>query len=274
MRPEPATKMILVMRVAILQYNPAFGRKERNLARAEKMLSGARFDLAVLPELFATGYLLTSKKETAELSEEIPGGPTTRMILDLCAVKKVYAAFGILERDGGKYYNSALLAGPKGIISHYRKIHLFAEEKKWFTPGNFPLSVSEVKGARVGMMICFDWRFPETMRTLSLAGADIILHPSNLVMPHCPEAMITRALENGVFTVTADRTGTEKRNGKKLTYIGQSEIVSPGGKILFRMGRTEEGVAAAEIDFKAARKKKLNPFNDIFSDRRPEYYKL
>ncbi len=260
------------MKLALLQYNPKFGEKEANLAKAEGLLNKTKFDLVVLPELFAAGYLFTSQKEVENLSEKIPEGLTSQFFLDFCRKKKVYAAFGILEKAGKNFYNSALLIGPQGILSHYRKLHLFYEEKKWFSPGNFPLSVTKVKDARVGMMICFDWRFPEAARTLALKGADIILHPSNLVMPHCPDAMITRALENRVFCATSDRIGTEKRGGKSFTYIGQSQIVDPEGKILFRLGNKEENVAVVEIDPEKARRKKINPYNDIFLDRREKFY--
>jgi predicted amidohydrolase len=260
------------MKVAVLQYNPIFGKKEANLRTVEKMLLKANFDLIVLPELFATGYLFLSKKEVAGLSEEISEGPTVAMMLDLCKRKNAFSAFGFLEKANGNFYNSALLVGPKGILLHYRKIHLFFEEKKWFSPGNLPLSVTSVKGAQAGIMICFDWRFPETARTLALKGADLILHPSNLVLPHCPDAMVTRALENNLFTLTADRTGVEKRGGKMLRYIGQSEIVAPNGKILLRLGKTEEKIGVVQINPLEARKKKINRYNDLFKDRKPEFY--
>jgi len=260
------------MQLALLQYDAKFGQKIENLDRVEVMLTGASFDLAVLPELFATGYLFTSKNEVASLAEEAGKGPTSQLILQLCKAKKAHIVFGMVERAQGRVYNSAILAGPRGIVARYRKLHLFYEEKRWFSPGNLPLSVTNVHGARVGMMICFDWRFPETARTLAVKGADIIAHPSNLVLPHCPDAMMTRALENGVFVATADRTGTETRGGKSFTYIGQSEVVDPFGKILFRMGREEEGVRVIEIDPKLARKKRINRYNDVLKDRRPRFY--
>ena len=122
-------------------------------------------------------------------------------------------------------------------------------------------------------MICFDWRFPETARSLALQGAEIIAHPSNLVLPHCPQAMITRCLENRVFAITADRVGDESRVPKEfLQFIGQSQVVDPDGKILVRASETEEEVCIVEIDLEKAREKFLNPKNDIFKDRRPDLY--
>lgn len=260
------------MKIALVQFNPKFGEKDKNIDRAIQMMRRHRFDLAVLPELFATGYLFTSKKEVHDLSEEIPNGFTTRRLQTFAKEKKIFLAYGIAERDGSKYYNAAVLLGPRGIIGHYRKLHLFDEEKRWFSPGNLPLSVHSVLGAKVGMMICYDWRFPETARTLMFKKADIILHPSNLVLPHGPESMITRALENRVFCVTADRTGMEKRGGKSLTYIGQSRVIDPDGNVLLRLGRTEEKVGVVEIDPKKARNKNINRYNNLIIDRNPRYY--
>jgi len=122
-------------------------------------------------------------------------------------------------------------------------------------------------------MICFDWLFPESMRSLALLGADIVAHPSNLVLPYCPQAMPLRCLENKVFAVTANRIGEEKRKeGQILKFIGQSEIVSPEARVIVRAPENEEALMVAEIDPQAARDKSLNPMNNIFDDRRPEMY--
>ena len=127
--------------------------------------------------------------------------------------------------------------------------------------------------AKVGLMICFDWYYPESARTLALKGAEIICHPSNLVLPHCPDAMVTRCLENRVFAITANRIGTEARGGKPpLTFIGNSEVVAPRGKILQRAPRDREEVAVVEIDPAEAADKVLNPYNDLLRDRRIELY--
>ncbi|MBE9531820.1 MAG: acyltransferase, partial [Proteobacteria bacterium] len=140
---------------------------------------------------------------------------------------------------------------------------------------NTPFEVHDIGKAKVGMMICFDWLFPEAARTLALKGADIICHPSNLVLPHCPQAMITRCLENRVFAVTANRVGSEARVGKeRLTFIGKSQIVSPDGKVLVRASSTRTAARVVEIDPKVARKKDINPKNDVLDDRRRALYNL
>jgi len=127
----------------------------------------------------------------------------------------------------------------------------------------------------VGVMICFDWIMPEVARTLALKGADIIAHPSNLVLPYCPAAMITRSVENRVFTVTCNRVGVEERvRGARLEFIGTSQVVSPRGEVLARAGRRGESVSVVEIDPVEARDKRVTPANDLFRDRRPRLYDL
>ena len=182
-------------------------------------------------------------------------------------------AAGLAEKDKDRFYNSAVLTGPDGFIGVYRKTHLYFEEKLYFTPGDTGFMVWDTKICRIGIMICFDWFFPESMRSLSLLGAEVIAHPSNLVMPFCPDAMPTRCLENRVYAVTANRIGIEDRKeGQPLTFIGKSEIVSPRGKILVRAPEDEEGLFFADIDPKTAKNKELNPFNDVLKDRRPDKY--
>ncbi|OGW16339.1 MAG: acyltransferase, partial [Nitrospinae bacterium RIFCSPLOWO2_12_FULL_47_7] len=191
----------------------------------------------------------------------------------LAAAKKTVLVAGIAERDGGEVYNSALIVSPAGYIGKYRKAHLFDAEINIFRQGNLPFPVFDTNGFRVGIMICFDWRFPETARTLALQGADIVAHPSNLVLPHCPQAMITRCLENRVFAITSDRVGREER-GHPLAFIGQSQVVNPDGQVLCRASIDKEEVGIIEIDISQARNKKINEENDLFSGRRSDLYRL
>ncbi len=261
------------MITGVVQFDPVFGDIKGNVATVLRMLAEKQADLIVLPELFNTGYRFISKDEAICLSEEVPSGFTTRSLIEVSRAKDLHIVAGIAERDGDSVYNSAVLTGPDGYIGLYRKTHLFFEEKLWFSPGDTGFRVWETPIGRIGIMICFDWFFPESARTLALRGADIIAHPANLVLPYCPDAMLTRCLENRVYAATANRTGQEERGGKeRLEFIGTSGIVSPAGKVLYRAARDSEEFGAAEIDIAAARNKNLNPFNNLFEDRRKEYY--
>ncbi|HEY4706240.1 MAG TPA: nitrilase-related carbon-nitrogen hydrolase, partial [Thermodesulfobacteriota bacterium] len=261
--------------VAFMQTCPEFGDVKANVEAAVKRIERLDAELVVLPELFSTGYQFRSSIECMELSEEVSSSYAVKRLREVAADKKAFIVAGLSERDGRKTYNSAVLVGPRGHIGTYRKAHLFWDEKKYFNKGNTPFRVYKAGKARIGIMICFDWVFPEAARTLSLMGADIICHPSNLVLPFCPDAMITRSLENRVFTITANRVGTEARvRGKALKFIGTSQVTSPKGEVLVRAGRAREEVGVAEIDPREARVKNITPMNHIFKDRRKDLFRL
>lgn len=262
------------MRLGIAQTCPEFGERGRNLSDALDLLSREVADLWVLPEFFASGYQFARAEEVRDLAEPVPGGPTVRALESFCRDRGCFVVAGLPEVADGVLYNSAVLVGPRGSTSVYRKIHLFGDEKRWFAPGNLPFSVQDVGAARVGVMICFDHFFPEAARTLALLGADILVHPANLVIPGLAQRTMTvRALENGVFAATANRVGEESRAEKALHYTGQSQIVAPDGTALVRLSSDHVEVAVAEVNPSAARDKRLTSRNDKLGDRRPEFYR-
>ncbi len=261
------------MRVGLYQFDPKFGAVHDNLERVSEKLCQEPCDLVVLPELFASGYQFLSQEETMGLAESIPDGPTTSRLIELAKLKQMHIVGGLPSRRGGRCYNASVLVGPKGLLGVYEKTHLFYEETKWFSPGESGFQVWDIGPAKIGMLICFDWFYPESARRLALLGADILCHPSNLVLTHCPDAMVTRCLENRVFSLTANRIGSEQRGNKeKLTYIGTSEVVNPRGKILCRASKDREEFLVVDIDPQEARNKRLNDFNDLLRDRRPAFY--
>ena len=260
------------MRLAIVQTNPIFGKNEVNIHTATEQMRGAPADLYVLPELFSTGYNFTTPEEVDHVAEKADGA-TFRALAGLAQRNSCYIAYGFAER-ADHMYNSAALVGPSGLLGIYRKVHLFDRENLFFKPGNLGFPVFDLPFGKVGLMICFDWMYPEAARSLALKGVHLIAHPSNLVLPYCPDGMVTRCLENKVFAATADRVGRENRGGVDVQFIGTSEIVSPGGEVLARLGREKEGIAVVEIDMKEAEKKGINQFNDLLAGRRPDQYNL
>jgi len=262
------------VKIGIVQTSPVFGDIARNLKRIETLISQRPAELYVFPELCTTGYQFKNRDEAYDLAEVVPDGPSTQKFIQFAKKENSFLIAGIAERCGEKAYNSAVIIGPEGFIDCYRKAHLFGAEKNCFAPGDTPFRVFDLGAARVGVMICFDWRFPETMRSLSLDGADIIAHPSNLVLPDCPQSMITRCLENNVFAVTADRVGIEERiPGHALKFIGQSQLVNPQGKVVVRASMDKEEIHVVEINPKEARSKSINPYNDLIEDRRTDLYR-
>ncbi|MEX2680071.1 MAG: nitrilase-related carbon-nitrogen hydrolase [Candidatus Sigynarchaeota archaeon] len=262
------------MKIGYIQTEPVFGDKEKNFKQVMELVetNHVKADLLVLPELFATGYAFTSRLEAHDLGE-IPGEETTKFLSRLSRQTGAAVAGGFIEIACDQAYNAAMIVDGDRIVCTYRKIHLFNKERKWFTPGDVPFAVHEVRGAKVGLMICFDWMFPEAARSLALLGADVIAHPANLVMPYCQKAMVTRCLENHVYAVTANRIGTEKRGDDTFTFTGGSQITGCKGDILASAPSNHVDASVVDIDPRAARDKKINDFNDVMSDRRPDFYK-
>lgn len=260
-----------MMKVGYVQTDSEFGDKAKNFEQVDTLLDGIHADLIVLPELFATGYAFTSRLDVHELGE-VPGEETTEFLIHLSKKINAVIVAGFIEVSCEQAYNAAMMVDENGIISSYRKIHLFNKEKLWFTPGNKPFEVQEARDALIGMMICFDWFFPEACRTLALSGADIIAHPANLVMPYCQKAMVTRCLENRVFAITANRIGTENNGEDKFTFTGESQITAPDGAVLSSAPALTTHVDVVDIDVAMARDKRINTFNDAFDDRRKEFY--
>ena len=261
-----------MFRAGFFQFEPRFGAVGENLERVLSRLRGVEADLIVLPELAFTGYLFHDRSELLSLAENPLTSPTVESLVQLCYERDLLLVTGFAERSGERIFNSALLIGPEGIIHTYRKIHLFNTEKEYFDSGDTPLEPVEVRGVQIGLMICFDWVFPETARVLALQGADILCHPSNLVLSFCQQAMVTRCIENRVFAVTANRIGSETRPRGTLLFTGGSQIVSPKGEILHRAVRETEELYVAEIEVALARNKHMTERNDLFEDRRPLLY--
>ena len=249
------------MKLGFVQMNPILLDVEGNIDKAFRLIGTKRADLFVLPELFNTGYNFRNRRELARVAESVPDGHTTQALKDFSKQGGMIVA-GIAESKGSSLYNSAVIVKDGKYLGTYRKVHLFYNEKKFFRSG----AEFRVFG-KVGVMVCFDWYFPESARSLMLMGADIIAHPSNLVLPSCPEAMKIRALENRVFTVTADRVGEERR----LRYIGQSEIVDPLGRIVYRASKTKEECVVRKVDLSMVRKA-VTSKNNLLRDRKPGAY--
>jgi predicted amidohydrolase len=259
-----------------LQTEPRFGAVEANLeAVAERVATDVgRCDLLVLPELFSTGYSFRDRDEVRALAEPFPDGPTVRAARSWSRATGGIVVAGFAERDGERLYNAALVVAAGEPLGCYRKLHLFGFESEGFDPGDRPLAVHEHGGLRVGVMVCFDWIFPEAARTLALAGADVLAHPSNLVLPGlCQRAMPVRALENRVYTVTANRAGVEHRPPRpRLAFTGASQVADPRGEVLGTAPSEGPALVRARADVGLARCKKIASGNVLFGERRPSFY--
>ncbi len=179
---------------------------------------------------------------------------------------------GLAEKYKSNLYNSAVLVTPRGNVYTYRKAHLFCDEKFYFSKGNTPFHAYRYKNAKIGMLICFDYIFPEASRSLMLNGAQIICHPSNLILPYAERVTVSRAIENRVFFIMANRIGFEKRGKKHIQFIGRSQIVSPTGEILAKASADQEEIKIVNVYDKLALNKDVTRYNHIIKDRREDLY--
>jgi predicted amidohydrolase len=261
--------------VGYIQFKPFFGEKKQNLQKTVELIKSApEADLLVLPELCTTGYLFNHITELERMAERVTTGKTVRVWERVAKETNTYLVAGICEEsEDGNFYNSAVLIGPEGYVDVYRKIHLFDIEKEFFQPGKGPFKVYDLGFATIGIMICFDWVFPETARILALHGAEILCHPANLVLPYAQTAMLVRSIENRVFTITANRIGTDSRPNNQLTFTGMSQITSPEMKRLAQASKDQEEIQIKEIDISLAKNKMITANNHLFLDRKPDLYK-
>ena len=263
------------LKIALLQFSPQRKNIQANIKTIEKMLSGVQADLIALPELANSGYLYAKPEDLQPFSE--PGDDTGIFLSALKQFSKKTGGLiiaGYAEKAHNRIYNSAAAVSSEGIVHNYRKIHLYGGEKNLFMPGDEPIIPFNWQGISIGMMICFDWFFPETARSLALQGAQIIAHPANLVLPYCQDAMVTRSIENRVFTITANRNGSEELGSQKLAFTGSSQMTDPTGKIIFRAPADIPVVHTVSINPSQASSKVINPKNDLFADRKTNLYSL
>ncbi len=273
------------MRVGLLQFAPRQGDVRANLDHVARALRGANADLIVLPELCTTGYLFASRSDVTKLSEPVPAGRTCETMAALSRDAKTAVVWGMPEAAGERIFNSAVMVTPQGEFHVYHKAHLFVDEKDLFDRGDSPFPVFDVcfpsplgrgkgEGAKLGLLVCFDHFFPEAARSLALRGAQVICHPSNLVLEYAHTNSITRAVENRVFWILANRTGSETLGDKTLAFNGRSQIVGPDGRLLGRAGPDSDELVIVEIDPAEALDKKVTPRNDLFLDRRTDLYSV
>lgn len=259
------------MRIGFLQFRPRFGAVKENVRRGVSILDKLSDATIVLPELFNTGYLFRNEDELAGLAEAVPGGFTTSEMRKLAVKRRLNLVFGMAQKHRGAYYNAAVCVSSKGTVEVYQKVHLFDREKLFFERGS-SLTVASTPEAKLGILICFDWIFPEVSRALVLDGAQILCHPSNLVLPYAQGAMKTRCIENRVFAVTANRIGSERRGTTSLTFTGGSQVVSPTGEVLASASDRSESLRVVEIDLALANDKCITANNNLFEDRVPALY--
>jgi predicted amidohydrolase len=223
-------------------------------------------DLIIFPELFLTGYNIGS---TAHELAEPADGPSSRKAAEIAGSADIAMLYGYSERYEADVYNAALLIDRKGRArASYRKAHLYGSyEKKFFKPGN-QLIIAELEGLNIGILICYDVEFPEAVRALVCAGADLVAVPTALMEDYCRVAervVPARAYESEIYVAYVNRCGSER----DIIYCGRSCLVGPDGRDVLRAGLAE-ALLVADVDKKAI--EEAREINPVLKDLRPDLY--
>lgn len=244
------------------------GATLERLADRAHAAAAAGSHLLITPEMSMTGYAL-GPEEIAHRAEPADG-PLSRAVADVAARSGVAIVHGFPERDGERVYNSAQLVDAHGtVLATYRKTHLFGElDRGAFVPGEDLVVQADLHGHRIGLLICFDVEFPETVRAHALAGTDLLVVPTALMAPETAVATLlvpARAMENQLHLAYVNRCDVEG----DLDYVGLSTLVAPDGTEPLRAGR-QEALMVADLDPEAARASSAEL--SYLDDRRPHLY--
>ena len=267
------------VKIAAVQMDPKITKNSENLDKIlhQTMTAASNgAELIVFPECALTGYVFNSREEAMPFMETIPGAATEKLAAT-CKQVGAHVVVGLLEIDGDKCFNAAVLVGPEGVVGKYRKNHLpFLGIDRFVDPGDKPFQVQETPIGNIGMHICYDCNFPESARIMTLLGADILALPTNWPggRDTIPRYIVNaRACENRVHVVAADRVGRERG----VKFLGRSKIVNATGQTLAKGSANNEEILYGEVSLAVARQKRIiikpGEFEvDLIADRRPELY--
>jgi len=216
--------------------------------------------------------MFRDRKELKQYSEVIPGWPTVKKLIALAKKYTTYLVIGMPESQDNKLFDTTILVWPDGYLWKNQKKHLFYKENLIFDKGENRYEVIKTPIGNIGLMVCFDYMFPEVYRTLALQWADILCLTCCLKTPSSKVMIVARAnaLSNGVYVVAVNRVGEERW----AQFSWCSEIVWPRMGLLAQWKENEEDCQIIDVDINKARDKSYDEFNDLLADRRPDYYDL
>ncbi|MHB8120597.1 MAG: carbon-nitrogen family hydrolase [Desulfuromonadaceae bacterium] len=257
----------MTITAAAIQFTVAQGDVDANLAYVREALprvAAQGANLAVLPEMWSSGFAYRDLNRlalhTAGIVDEL---------LELSAELKLVIVGSMPEPHGDKVFNTVYVIDNGKLSGVYRKIHLFSllGEDRAFSGGDSWL-LADTSIGKIGVIICYDLRFPELSRRLAVEGAQVICVPAQWPKPrqeHWRTLLRARAIENQLFVVACNTCGTVG----KLDFFGMSMIIDPKGELLAEGGE-EEGELVAELDLQAMNNWRAQI--PCFNDRRPECY--
>ena len=256
------------VRIAVLQGAVATGDSAANLAQvrsaARRAVEGGA-ELLITPEMFISGYNLGDR--VAALAAE----PLLDAVAEIARTEGIAIVAGLPLPSADGITNSAVFVDKAGeLLGRYDKTHLFGDlDRSMFTAGTELAPLIEWSGLRVGLLICYDVEFPETVRTLALAGADLIAVPTAQMKPFefvAEHVLPARAWESQVYIAYADHVGAEG----ELEYVGRSSVSTPDGQRPQLASSDEPALLIADVD--TARLAASRADNPYLHDRRTELY--
>jgi predicted amidohydrolase len=242
----PADTLTLALWQTAYAASTAEALQRLDAVAAQARAQGA--DLLVTPEMALTGYAIGPERVAA--LAEAPDGPLAQEVATIAQRHGIAIVYGYPALNaGGKPFNAAQAIGPDGArLAHYRKTHLFGElDRAQFSAGDAASQVFEWRGWRLGLLICFDVEFAETVRLLALQGADAVLVPTANMVPFDNVQRVllpARALENSLFLAYANACGGEGHAGGELVYNGLSCLLGPDGQALGQSGLRDDLLVA------------------------------
>jgi N-carbamoylputrescine amidase len=269
------------VRIALAQLSAGPDRSA-NLARALDTMTAARqagADLIAFPEVILDRFFpqVPGDREALKLAEAVPG-PTSDAVAARARELELVTVFNLYELDGrGRRFDSSPVYDADGtLLGVTRMIHITDyegfHEQDYYHPGDKGIPVYDTRVGRIGVAICYDRHYPEVMRALGVAGAELVVIPQAGTVGEWPEGLYeaevrTAAFQNGYFTALANRVGLEG----KLHFSGESFVVDPEGRVLARGRSLEEDLVLADVDLAACRTSTARKL--FWKHRRAELYR-
>jgi N-carbamoylputrescine amidase len=267
------------MRIALIQQK-ATPDKQDNLRRGLEALdeaAGNGAELVCYAELAFEPFYPQRPAGTdfRELAEPIPG-PTSEAFTAKAAEHGVVVVLNLFERDGELTYDSSPVIDADGtLLGRTRMVHITDypcfHEQDYYTPGDTGAPVFSTKAGRIGVAICYDRHYPEYMRALALAGAQLVIVPQAGAVDEWPEGlyeaeMRVAAFQNGYYTALCNRVGEEEC----LSFAGESFVCDPAGRVVGRAPTLEDSILYADLDLDEVDSSHARQL--FLRDRRPELY--
>jgi predicted amidohydrolase len=254
--------------------------KSQNLRRGlsaidEAAAAGAR--IIVFAELALERFhpQRPASSDSLTLAEPVPG-PTTDAFSERARQHRVVVVLNLYERDGGRAFDCSPVIDADGrLLGRTRMIHITDytcfHEQGYYTPGDTGAPVYDTQYGRLGVAICYDRHYPEYMRALAIAGADLVVVPQAGVAGEWPEGlyeaeMQVAAFQNGYYTALCNRVGKEDH----LVFSGESFVCAPNGRVIARAPAAKDYILYADVDLSTAAASHARRL--FLRDRRPNLY--